>query len=72
MKENQPKEKAYNGPKKKGGGSTNKEKLKSKNLLMLRPKKNKERLKSKQVMNLTNRITSIKNQLGHVRSGKQA
>lgn len=36
----EPKEKAYDGPKKKGGGSTNKEKLKNKNLIMLRPKKN--------------------------------
>lgn len=39
---------------------------------MLRPKKNKEKNNTKQVNALKNRITSLKNQLGHVRSGKQA
>ncbi len=38
------KEKKYFGPKSKGGGTTNKEKLKSKPLMMIRPKKNKEKL----------------------------
>lgn len=44
---NEPKEKKYHGPKQKGGGTTNKQKLKNKNLGMLRPKKNKDQLKSK-------------------------
>ena len=39
---------------------------------MLRPKKNKSKANTKQVDALRNRVKSIKNQLGHVRSGKQA
>ena len=46
-KDKEQKEKAYKGPKQKGGGSTNKEKLKNKNLQMLRPKKNKKKTYSK-------------------------
>lgn len=40
------KEKKHFGPKPKGGGTTNKAKLKSKPLMMIRPKKNKEKLNS--------------------------
>ena len=57
---NEPKEKAYAGPKQKGGGSTNKEKLKNKNLIMLRPKKNREKLKINKSMPLSIRLNVSK------------
>ena len=41
QQENQVKEKRYNGPKPKGGGTTNEKKMKNKPLMMVRPKKNK-------------------------------
>lgn len=55
-------------PKQKGGGTTDKEKLKNKPLMMLRPKKNKERLREKQVKS---RIKDLKNRLGKAQGGKQ-
>jgi protein SDA1 len=56
-------------PKVKNGGTTNREKNKLKPLMMVRSKKNKIRKDEKQ---LKLRIKSLKNQLGKVRSGKEA
>lgn len=57
------KEKFYQGPKPKAGGSkTNKEKLKNKPLMMLRPKKNKQ----SKVEDVRHKIKNIKQQLGHM------
>jgi hypothetical protein len=54
-------------PKQKGGGTTDKEKLKNKPLMMLRPKKNKLRLREKQVKS---KIKDLKNKLGRAKGGK--
>lgn len=56
-------------PKEKGGGTNDREKLKNKPLMMIRPKKNKLRMREKQVKT---RIKDLKNQLGRVRSGLEA
>lgn len=66
---NQKKEKKYNGPKEKKGGTTNEEKNKHKPLMMVRFKQHKER---NRVDSVKKKIKKIKLQLGHVRSGKQA
>lgn len=65
----QTKEKWYKGPKQKTGGTTNEEKNKNKPLFMLRPKKN--RIKD-ELLDLKRSIKNVKQQLGHVRSKKQA
>lgn len=52
-----------------GGGTTNKEKQRLKPLMMVRFKKNKIRSNEKQ---LKTKIKHLKNQLGKVRSGKEA
>jgi hypothetical protein len=54
-------------PKQKGGGTTDKEKLKNKPLMMLRPKKNKLRLREKQVKS---KIKDLKNKLGRAKGSK--
>jgi protein SDA1 len=64
-----PKERWYQGPKQKKGGSTNEEKNKNKPLLMLRPKKNKIK---EELLDLKRSIKKVKQQLGHVRSKKDA
>lgn len=63
------KEQFKHKPKEKNGGTTNREKNKLKPLMMVRSKKNKIRKGEKQ---LKLRIKSLKNQLGKVRSGKEA
>ncbi len=64
---NEDKEKRYHGPKEKGGGTNNKQKLKMKPLAMVRPKKN----KSESYLNsLSKRIKEIKNKLTTIKHGK--
>lgn len=63
------KEKAYKGPKQKGGGTTNIQKLKKKPLMMVRPKKNK--MQQNAIDSVKQKIKKIKNQLGHVRNAKE-
>jgi protein SDA1 len=63
------KDKFKHKPKDKTGGSTNREKNKLKPLMMVRAKKNKIRSNEKQ---LKTKIKHLKNQLGKVRSGKEA
>jgi len=62
------KERRKHAPKKKGGGTTNQEKNKHKPLMMLRPKKNKDK---NGLTSLKSRIKNLKNQIGHVQSGKE-
>lgn len=63
------KEKFKHKPKDKKGGTTNREKQRLKPIMMVRAKKNKIRSNEKQ---LKFKIKNLKNQLGKVRSGKQA
>lgn len=63
------KQKFKHKPKQKKGGTTNRQKQRLKPLMMVRAKKNKIRKNQKQ---LKLRIKNLKNQLGKVRSGKEA